>query len=173
LKITETPVFAQSLARKEQVKLPFVDALRHQWREVLLAGGTLTMVFGYFYIGSVYLVSYGQSAQPAGLGIPRPVVLGGIIVGGLVFGAVCVGSALLSDRLGRRTVVLAGNAAALVVGPATWCRSTWARCSCSGSSASRTVRRRRTCRRSSRPATGTPVRVWATTWPASSVARCR
>jgi MFS family permease len=118
LKITETPVFAQALARKERVKLPFVDALRHQWREVLLAGGTLTMVFGYFYIGSVYLVSYGQSAQPAGLGIPRPVVLGGIIVGGLVFGAVCVGSALLSDRLGRRTVVLAGNAAALVVGPA-------------------------------------------------------
>ncbi len=116
LKITETPVFARALARNERVSLPIADALRHQWREVLLVGGTLTMVFGFFYIGSVYLVSYGQS--PAGLGLPRPTVLGAIAVAGLVFGAVCVGSALLSDRAGRRRVVLTGNLLALVVGPA-------------------------------------------------------
>ncbi len=62
LKIDETPVFRQVESRNEQVRLPFVTALRHQWREVLLAGGTLTMIFAFFYIGSVYLTSYAGSA---------------------------------------------------------------------------------------------------------------
>ncbi|MDT7654359.1 MAG: hypothetical protein QOI36_5765, partial [Pseudonocardiales bacterium] len=77
LKIEETPVFRQVDARNEQVRLPFVEALRNQWREVLLAGGTLTMLFGFFYIGSVYLTSYAGSAPGTGvLGLSRPSVQG-------------------------------------------------------------------------------------------------
>ncbi|GAA5147260.1 MFS transporter [Pseudonocardia eucalypti] len=118
LKITETPVFAQALARREPVKLPFKDVFRHQWREVLLAGGTLTMVFGFFYISTVYLTSYAGQAKGVGvLGLSRPTVLVGGIVGAAGFALACVVSATLSDRLGRRRLVVAGNLAAVVVGP--------------------------------------------------------
>jgi len=118
LKITETPVFARALQRNEQARLPFAEALRHQWREVLLSGGTLTMLFGFFYIGSVYLTSYAGLPERGGtLGLTRPTILVGGIIGGLVFAASCSGSAMLSDRYGRRRVVLAGNVLALVAGP--------------------------------------------------------
>jgi MFS family permease len=118
LKIAETPVFKKALESNEPVKLPVADALRFQWREVLLAGGALTMVFGFFYTSTVYLTSYGGSAKGVGvLGLSRPTVLTAGIVGGLVFGAVVVATAILSDRLGRRRVVLAGNLLAVVVGP--------------------------------------------------------
>jgi MFS family permease len=118
LRIAETPVFRQVDARKEQVRVPVAAALGNQWREVLLAGGTLTMLFGFFYIGSVYLTSYAGSAPGSGvLGLSRPTVLIGGLVGALVFAGMCVVSALWSDRVGRRRVILVGNALAVVVGP--------------------------------------------------------
>ena len=118
LKIEETPVFRQIESRNEQVRLPFAAALRHQWREVLLAGGALTMIFGFFYIGSVYLTSYAGSAPGAGvLGLSLPTVLIGGLIGALVFAGVCILSAIWSDRFGRRRVILVGNALGLVAGP--------------------------------------------------------
>ncbi len=121
LRIAETPVFRRSLARHERARVPFNDALRHQWREILLAGGTLTMLFGYFYIGSVYLTSYaGPKPPPAThtgvLGLSRPTILVCGIVAAAVFASVCALSALYSDRVGRRQVILIGNAAAIVWG---------------------------------------------------------
>jgi MFS family permease len=116
LKISETPVFARALARHEQVRLPFVEALRYQWREVLLAGGTLTMVFGFFYIGTVYLTSYAGQAKGVGvLGLSRPTVLTAGIVAACAFALACVGSAILSDRFGRRRMQ-PGNAPSFFVG---------------------------------------------------------
>jgi Nitrate/nitrite transporter len=118
LKITETPVFAKALAAGSQARLPFADALRYQWREVLLTGGTLTMLFGFFYIGVVYLTSYAGSPERGGvLGLSRPTILVGGIIGGFVFAAVCIASAIYSDRFGRRKVILLGNVIAIVVGP--------------------------------------------------------
>jgi MFS family permease len=118
LKISETPVFAKALARKEQVALPFAEALRYQWREVLLAGGTLTMLFAFFYVASVYLTSYAGQARGTGvLGLSRPTVLIGGILGALVFAAFCVYAAMISDRVGRRKIMVIGNVASLVVGP--------------------------------------------------------
>jgi MFS family permease len=118
LKIAETPVFAEALARNERVKLPFVDALRYQWREVLLVGGMLTMTFGFFYIGAVYLASYGGQAEGTGvLGLSRPAILVAGIIAALVSAPACVASALCSDWFGRRKVVLVGCVAAVVAGP--------------------------------------------------------
>ncbi|MFI1357809.1 MFS transporter [Streptomyces sp. NPDC020898] len=118
LKIEETPAFKQSTARREQVKLPFVEALRDQWRQVLLTGGMLTMTFGVFYTSSVYLTSYAGQAPGVGvLGLSRPTVLVGGIIAGLVFCVVVITSALYSDRIGRRRVLLVGTVASMIVGP--------------------------------------------------------
>ncbi|WP_218029925.1 MFS transporter [Streptomyces rishiriensis] len=118
LKIEETPAFKQSTARREQVKLPFVEALRDQWRQVLLTGGMLTMTFGVFYTSSVYLTSYAGQAPGVGvLGLSRPTVLVGGIIAGLVFCVAVITSALYSDRIGRRRVLLVGTVASMIVGP--------------------------------------------------------
>jgi MFS family permease len=120
LKITETPVFARALAAGNvSTKLPFADAVRHQWREILLTGGTLTMLFGFFYISVTFLTSYaGSNVERGGvLLLDRPTILVAGIVGGFVFAGSCIVSALLSDRIGRRNVVLYGNLVALVAGP--------------------------------------------------------
>jgi MFS family permease len=121
LQIAETPVFRQAAARHEQSKVPVAEALRHQWREILLVGGTLTMLFGFFYIGSVYLTSYaGPKPPPAThvgvLGLTRPTILACGIAASVVGAAVVALSALFSDRVGRRRVILFGNLVAIVWG---------------------------------------------------------
>jgi|HubBroStandDraft_6_1064221.scaffolds.fasta_scaffold122048_2 MFS family permease len=121
LQIAETPVFRQAVARLEQAKVPVAEALRHQWREILLVGGTLTMLFGFFYIGSVYLTSYaGPTPPPAThvgvLGLTRPTILACGIAASVVGAAVVALSALVSDRVGRRRVILVGNLVAIVWG---------------------------------------------------------
>ena len=118
LRIAETPVFRRALARHERARVPLGDALRHQWREILLAGGTLTMLFGFFYIGSVYLTSYaGPKPPPAthtgALGLSRPTILVCGMVAAAVAAAVVALSALCSDRFGRRRVILTGNLLAI------------------------------------------------------------
>jgi MFS family permease len=121
LRIAETPVFRQALARREQARVPLTEALRHQWREVLLAGGMLTMLVGFFYIGSVYLTSYAGAKPPPAthtgvLGLSRPTILACGIVAAAVYAGVCALSALSSDRFGRRPLILAGNVVAVVWG---------------------------------------------------------
>ncbi|MFF3373785.1 MFS transporter [Streptomyces sp. NPDC002680] len=118
LKIEETPVFKQSTSRREQVKLPFVEALREQWRQVLLTGGMLTMTFGVFYISTVYLTSYAGQAPGVGvLGLSRPTILVGGVIAALVLSVTVILSALYSDRIGRRRVLLVGTVSSMAVGP--------------------------------------------------------
>ena len=121
LQIAETPVFREAQARHERARVPFAEALRHQWRQVLLVGGMLSMLFGFFYIGSVYLTSYaGPTPPPAShtgvLGLSRPTILACGIAASVVGAAVVALSALSSDRFGRRRVILAGNLVAVVWG---------------------------------------------------------
>ncbi|GAB2676189.1 MFS transporter [Nocardia goodfellowii] len=110
LAIEETPVFrANAAAATAPTRLPFLDALRCQTREILLTGGTLAIQFGFFYMGTAFLASYGTKT----LGFTRPFVLTVGIASALVFGAAIVVSALYSDRIGRRRVVLYSSGAAV------------------------------------------------------------
>ncbi|MCF7552299.1 MFS transporter [Pseudonocardia sp. WMMC193] len=115
LSIDETPAFraAQNAGVLDRPRrLPLVEVLRAQPREVLLAGGSLTMVFAFFYLGTAYLTSYGTSAN--GPGLDRPVVLALGIVAAVVFGAAIVVSGALSDRIGRRRLIIGSSAAGIV-----------------------------------------------------------
>lgn len=111
LAIEETPVFrANQAAQQEQSRrLPFADAWRHQSREILLSAGALATLFAFFYMGTAFLTSYGTTT----LGFSRPFVLSVGIAAALVFGAAIVVSALYSDRIGRRTVIMASCVAAV------------------------------------------------------------
>lgn len=120
LRIEETPVFKAVVERSAPVRVPVRAAVKAQWRQILLTGGTLTGVFGFFYIGSVFVTGYAgrnpQGVPPGTLGLATPTILIIDMVAAAAFAVACVASALWSDRIGRRKVILAGNAAAVVVG---------------------------------------------------------
>ncbi len=114
LAIEETPVFranqtARAAAGPATGRLPFLDAVRHQPREILLTGGALATQFSFFYMGTAYLTSYGTKT----LGFTRPFVLTVGIAAAIAFGIATVTSALYSDRLGRRRVLLAACTVAI------------------------------------------------------------
>ncbi|OXM72752.1 MULTISPECIES: MFS transporter [Amycolatopsis] len=108
MSIAETPAFvaAGGTADLDRPKrLPFLEAIRKQPREILLSAGSLTMLFAFFYMGTTYLTSYGTKT-----GLTRPVVLGIGIAAAVVFGIVIVVAGVLSDRLGRRRVIVYSSA---------------------------------------------------------------
>ena len=114
LRIDETPVFRELAARRQRSSAPIREALRHETPPILRAGGALSGVFAFGYIGTVYLTSYGTAVL--GLTGPTMLVLG-VLGGGVLAGSVVV-AARWSDRVGRRRVVQVGNLVAIVVGPA-------------------------------------------------------
>jgi len=99
-------------ATKVKTKLPIMEVVTRRPRAALLGAGSTTGVFAFFYIGVTYLTTYGTSE----VGLSRPTVLAMGIVGGVVMSGVVIASAVLSDRIGRRRVVVIGSAAGIVGG---------------------------------------------------------
>lgn len=110
MRIEETVSFKEVKASEAVVRLPFADVLREQWRQVLVVAGALTILFASFYLGVSYLTSFGTTE----LGLDRTTVLTANIVGGTVFAITTIVAATLSDRLGRRRLIIAGNVVATV-----------------------------------------------------------
>ncbi|WP_407334786.1 MFS transporter [Dietzia kunjamensis] len=127
ISIEETPVFRQTQERQAREAaateaadkaanrapapktLPFADAIRHQWKEILIAGGALTSLFSLFYMGTSFLTNYATK----NLEHTRPFVLGMGMLAALIFGAAIALSAMYSDRIGRKKVI--GTSVALAV----------------------------------------------------------
>jgi MFS family permease len=120
LRIEETPIFRQAQEQaaarpaREHSRPPFREAVLRQPREVLLAAGSITIVFSFFNIGTTYLTSYG--VNPDGAGQSRPTVLIAGIVAAVVAGVVTMVTGKLSDRLGRRKLIMAAGAIGVVWG---------------------------------------------------------
>jgi len=105
LRIEETLSFQSLTEDDKAARLPFVDVFRHQWREVLLVAGALTVLFASFYLGVSFLTSYATVE----LALSRPTVLSVNILAGCCFALATIVSAILSDRVGRKRLVVAGN----------------------------------------------------------------
>lgn len=126
LSIDETPVFQKQVRNSGVAKVPFVDAFRSQPLQILLATGAATMTLSLTYVGGSYMVNYGTTV----LGLERPFVLAIAILGGVALSAGVVVGAVLSDRIGRRTMITVAAAVAvvwnLVLFPVLETRSHWA-----------------------------------------------
>lgn len=117
LSIAETPVFKAHL-EKERVaaassptaKLPFADAFRKQWKQILIAGLAMSTVFSMFYTGSTFLTSYGMGT----LEFTRTMILGFGMIGAVVLGVVTAAAAILSDRVGRKKVIAVAYGGAVI-----------------------------------------------------------
>lgn len=114
LAVTETPEFRELRAKleasggQETNRLPLGAVWRAQWREVLLGGGVLTILFALFYVATAYLTWFGTARSGAGLS--RAVVLGLGMVASVVLAITTVAAGILSDRFGRRRTILVGYA---------------------------------------------------------------
>ena len=102
LTITETPVFAASLARKEPVKVPIVAVIRNHFGA--LVAGTLTCLatFVLFYLMIVFTLTWATSA----LHYPKSTFLQMQLIGVIFFAVTIPAAALLAER-GRKPVMIA------------------------------------------------------------------
>ncbi|MFE3828498.1 MFS transporter [Streptomyces sp. NPDC059092] len=105
LRLDETPVFQNEVERRGASSLPFKEALRTQWKHILLGAGTLVMAFAFNYMGASYLTNYGTTT----LSLGKSAVLGTGVFGGLMLAVGIISGGILSDRFGRRRVLIAAN----------------------------------------------------------------
>lgn len=104
ISIDETPVFkADQTIRQAQDRrrLPFMEAIVKQYKEILLAAGAVASLFSMFYMGTAFLTSYGTE----NLGLSRGYVLTVGVIAGLILVATTAASAMWADKFGRRRVL--------------------------------------------------------------------
>ncbi|WP_433555867.1 MFS transporter [Pseudonocardia xinjiangensis] len=106
LKVEETPVFA---AAGKTARVPLFDVLRNHPRNLLLAVGIGLAAFVAQGTLTTFLIAYGVEA-----GYSRQTVLNGLTLSSVLAVIGIIGFSALSDRLGRRPVVLAGAVAMAV-----------------------------------------------------------
>ncbi len=117
LSITETPDFERVKETEAIVRIPLVDVLRTSWRTVILAAGAFFVVNGAFYIFITFVVSYGTTV----LHVSSNTMLTGTLVGAVGMAITILAAGMLSDRVGRLPVYLAGAVfLALIAFPVFW-----------------------------------------------------
>ncbi len=107
-RVAETPVFAEA-AREKPGRPPLFEVLAHHPRNLLLSIG---VGFGAFVAQATittFVISYAVQ-----IGFPRATVLNALTLSSAVAVFGIIGFSALSDRLGRRPVVLTGAAAMAV-----------------------------------------------------------
>jgi MFS family permease len=101
LRIMESPVFAQIKEARGVVKVPVVELLRTESRNVMLAAGLYLAHGVLFYAMTVYTLAYTTSVY----GLAQNTYLIGVTAAGAVQMITIPFLGALSDRLGRRVVI--------------------------------------------------------------------
>jgi MHS family shikimate/dehydroshikimate transporter-like MFS transporter len=98
LRVEESPVFRELTARQQVVRLPVLETLRTYPRNLLIGVGAHIADTAAAYLYATFTLSYATNT----LGIPRSLVLTGIILYGVVVIALQPVYGALSDRIGRK-----------------------------------------------------------------------
>jgi len=115
LNVSETPVFASQRAEAAAGRVavapraPLAELVRAQPRQVVLAAGCAVGPFTLSFMAATYLMNYARTE----LGLSRNLILFVGVLGGLSSIALTAPAAVLSDRVGRRRVMLCAFALAL------------------------------------------------------------
>ncbi|MCW2730952.1 MAG: Permease of the major facilitator superfamily [Mycobacterium sp.] len=103
-KVQETPSFRTAENDNATHKLPMAAAFRDYKREILLAIGAAATVFSGSYLAITYVVSYATHS----VGMKSSTVLTGITIAASVAFFCWPASGWLSDKVGRRPMMLSG-----------------------------------------------------------------
>jgi MFS family permease len=104
LRIDETPVFVEEKHRNRIPEAPISELLRLQRREIVLAGGSIVSGMCFVYMANTFLPLYAH----AHLGYSRTFIWCVGAAGGVAGMTGVAVSAILSDRVGRRRMMLLG-----------------------------------------------------------------
>jgi MHS family shikimate/dehydroshikimate transporter-like MFS transporter len=104
IQVFESPVFAQAREATPPPRMPLVEVFRRYPRNILLAMGARFAENGSFYVFTVFVLSYATVE----LGVDKTVILNGVLIASALQFFVIPAFGILSDRLGRRPVYLAG-----------------------------------------------------------------
>ena len=110
LRIMETPAFEAVKQTKSQVRLPLAEVFKKYWRQVVL-GGVATMSTG---VAFNILVAFGLTYGTSTLGLGRSTMLTVVLVSCAAGIALIPAFGALSDRLGRKPVIIGGIVAEAV-----------------------------------------------------------
>src|SRR5713101_52124 len=106
LRIAETPDFERVRESGRIARMPVIDVLRTNFKNVILAAGAFFLTNGTFYIYVTFIVSYGSKI----IKVPASTMINGTLWGAVAMGVTILVAGWLSDRLGRLPVYLAGAA---------------------------------------------------------------
>lgn len=106
----ETPVFAKAATHRGTTRLPLVEAIKSQPREILLGCTVQIPGFSLLYLVITYIVHFGADDLKLGY---TEVLSVSVIAGFAMFMGTVIGSRL-ADRYGRKPVMLVGNGLAAV-----------------------------------------------------------
>ncbi|WP_123028200.1 MFS transporter [Mycolicibacterium stellerae] len=109
LRLDETPVFKRELAAGSVARVPIADLVRQQPRQTLLGAGAMTGIFTFSFMAGTYFMGYASTQ----LKHPRALILAAGVLGALAMLLLTAISAHLSDKYGRRAIILAGFVLAL------------------------------------------------------------
>ena len=110
LKILETPAFSRVKETATEARLPAIEVFRDHPKNVLLSAGSGLGPQGMLYLLTVFMLSYATSE----LGLPRSMVLAGVVIATAISLVTLPLYAALSDRIGRRPVYMGGAVALLL-----------------------------------------------------------
>jgi metabolite-proton symporter len=112
LRLTETPAFQAAIDRNERVRVPMLTLLQEHPRELVLGTFAAAATFVIFYLMTVFTLSWGTTA----LGYSRQSFLLLQIAGVLFFALTIPLSAVVADRVGRRTMLIAATIGIILFG---------------------------------------------------------
>jgi metabolite-proton symporter len=101
-RLAETPVFRRVVETRTEARVPVVDVIRAYPGTVVLASLAGILVFAFFYVVTVFSVSYGV----AQLGLPQSTMLYCVMIAVVFMAIGILLFATISDKLGRRNLAL-------------------------------------------------------------------
>lgn len=117
LKLDETPVFANAVARGERLKAPVVEVFRRNSKEIILGMFIMLATYGLFYLMTTWVLSYAIGSTARGqLGIDYREFLILQIASVLLFAGGIPVAGALADRFGRRKFLLVITTLIIVFG---------------------------------------------------------
>jgi metabolite-proton symporter len=106
VRIAETPVFQQVLDSQSEARTPIAVVFRMYPKTLALATGAATLIFAFFYISTAFMLSYGTGQ----VGVSQSTMLYCTMIAIVFMGPGVLGFAAISDRIGRRNLLLASTA---------------------------------------------------------------